>query len=202
MWIEFLLTSLVVVVAPGTGVLYTLGIGLARGFGPSVAAAIGCTFGIVPHLAAAISGLAALLQASPTAFAVFRAVGVAYLLWMAWSVLREDGTLDIRPAGDARATLRIAMTGALINVLNPKLSIFFLAFLPQFVPAATTAPIARMLLLGGIFMALTFVVFVGYGAFAARIGRHMAGRPAIVLWMRRAFAATFAALALRLLLAG
>jgi threonine/homoserine/homoserine lactone efflux protein len=201
MWIEFLLTSLIVVIAPGTGVLYTLGIGLARGLGPSIAAAIGCTFGIVPHLAAAIFGLAALLQASPAAFETFRYAGVAYLLWMAWSVLREDGALDIRPTQDPRAALRIAVTGTLINVLNPKLSIFFLAFLPQFLPAGLAAPIPRMLLLGGIFMALTCAVFVAYGAFAARIGRHMAGRPSLVIWMRRAFAAAFVALGLRLLLA-
>jgi len=201
MWPEFLITSLIVVIAPGTGVLYTLGIGLARGMRASIAAALGCTFGIVPHMAAAILGLAALLHASAIAFQIFKFMGVAYLLFMAWSVLREKGAFKVMPQGQEKPYLQVAVTGFLINILNPKLSIFFLAFLPQFVPADVTAPLLRMLSLSALFMLMTFVVFICYGAFAARIRRHVITRPSVIGWMRKCFAAAFAALGGRLIFA-
>ncbi len=201
MWIEFLLTSLIVVIAPGTGVLYTVGIGLARGAWPSIIAAAGCTFGIVPHMAAAILGLAALLHTSALAFQIFKLAGVIYLLYMAWSVLRQQGALNIAPDQTYRPLTRVAVTGVLINILNPKLSVFFLAFLPQFVPAGAAMPIARMALLSAIFMAMTFAVFIVYGVCAARIRRHIVTRPDVLVWTRRTFAAAFAALSVRLLLA-
>lgn len=198
---EFLLTSLIVVIAPGTGVLYTLAAGLARGGRASVAAAFGCTLGIVPHMAAAILGLAALLHASALAFGIVKYVGVCWLLWLAWSTLRQRGALDVGAAPDARSALRIALTGTLVNVLNPKLSIFFLAFLPQFVDAADAHAVASMLQLSLVFMAMTFVVFVGYGLFAAAIRRRVISRPRVLAWMRRSFAAAFVALGARLALA-
>src|SRR5438067_13908916 len=95
MSIEFLLTSLIVVVSPGTGVLFTLAAGLSRGSRASIVAAFGCTIGIVPHMAAAIMGLAALLHTSALAFQIFKYLGVAYLLYMAWSTLREHGALRV-----------------------------------------------------------------------------------------------------------
>jgi threonine/homoserine/homoserine lactone efflux protein len=198
MWVEFLVTSLVVVVSPGTGVLYTIGIGLARGLAASTAAAVGCTLGIVPHMAAAIFGLAALLHTSALAFQVLKFAGVAYLFYMAWVTVRSGGALEVTPAHEKKTLGRIALTGGLINILNPKLSIFFLAFLPQFVTADTTAPIAQMLVLSAVFMAMTFVVFVIYGAFAWRLRQHVIGRPSVMVWMRRCFAAAFVALGARL----
>jgi threonine/homoserine/homoserine lactone efflux protein len=205
MSIEFLITSLIVVVSPGTGVLYTLATGLSRGSRASVVAAFGCTLGIVPHMAAAILGLAALLHTSALAFEifkyVFKYVGVAYLLYMAWSSLRERGALKVEPEVDARSAAQVTVTAILINILNPKLSIFFLAFLPQFVSADETSPLARMLGLSGVFMLMTFVVFVGYGLFAAAIREHVISRPRVLTWMRRSFAGAFAALGARLALA-
>ena len=132
MSLEFLITSLIVVISPGTGVLYTLATGLSRGARASIVAAFGCTLGIVPHLAAAIMGLAALLHTSALAFQIFKYLGVAYLLFMAWSTLRESGALKVEKEVDARSALQVTVTAVLINILNPKLSIFFLAFLPQF----------------------------------------------------------------------
>lgn len=199
MWIEFLLTSLIVVIAPGTGVIYTIGIGLARGAGASWIAALGCTFGIVPHMAAAILGLAALLHTSALAFQLFKLAGVVYLLYMAWSVLQEKGALDIAPETDQKPLLRVAVTGFLINILNPKLSVFFLAFLPQFIPLEAQMPLLRMTGLSGIFMAMTFAVFVCYGACAARIRHHIITQPRILLWTRRGFALAFLGLSARLL---
>ena len=160
MSIEFLLTSLIVVASPGTGVLYTLAVALTRASRPSIAAAFGCTLGIVPQMLAAMLGLAAVLHTSALAFAALKYCGVAYLLYMAWQALRETGALSIETAVGARSSRRVILTAILINILNPKLSIFFLAFLPQFVAVDEPHPLARMLELSAAFMAMTFAVFV------------------------------------------
>ena len=198
MSIEFLITSFIVVVSPGTGVLYTLATGLSRGSRASVVAAFGCTIGIVPHIAAAIMGLAALLHTSALAFQLFKYLGVAYLLYMAWSTLREHGVLSVEKETSAKSAAQTTVTAILINILNPKLSIFFLAFLPQFVSAEELHPLARMLELSVVFMLMTFVVFVGYGLFAASIRDHVISRPLVLTWMRRSFAAAFGALGAKL----
>jgi threonine/homoserine/homoserine lactone efflux protein len=198
MTLEFLITSFIVVISPGTGVLFTLATGLSRGARASIVAAFGCTLGIVPHLAAAIMGLAALLHTSALAFQIFKYLGVAYLLFMAWSTLRESGALKVEKEVGARSAMQVTVTAILINILNPKLSIFFLAFLPQFISAGEAQPLSRMLELSGVFMLMTFVVFVGYGLFAASIRDHVISRPRVLTWMRRSFAAAFAALGAKL----
>ena len=198
MSIEFLVTSLIVVVSPGTGVLYTLAAGLSRGARASVVAAFGCTLGIVPHMVAAIMGLAALLHASALAFQALKYLGVAYLLYMAWSALREQGGLSVEREAGARSDFQVTVRAILINILNPKLSIFFLAFLPQFINADEPHPLSRMVVLSVLFMLLTFVVFAGYGLFAASIRRHVVSRPRVLMWMRRTFAAAFVALGAKL----
>jgi threonine/homoserine/homoserine lactone efflux protein len=196
--IEFLITSFIVVVSPGTGVLYTLATGLSRGARASVVAAFGCTIGIVPHMAAAIMGLAALLHTSALAFQTFKYLGVAYLLYMAWNTLRERGALSIDREVGGRSATQVTVEAVLINILNPKLSIFFLAFLPQFVSADEADPLSSMLGLSAVFMLMTFVVFVGYGLFAASIRDHVISRPKVLTWMRRAFAGAFATLGAKL----
>jgi threonine/homoserine/homoserine lactone efflux protein len=200
MSLEFLITSFIVVISPGTGVLYTLAIGLSRGGKASVAAALGCTLGIVPHMAAAILGLAALLHTSALAFEVFKYAGCAYLLYMAWGTLREHGPLSVSRETDRRTAASIAVKGILINILNPKLSIFFLAFLPLFVSATEPNAVARMLELSGVFMLMTFAVFVLYGLFAAAVRDHVITRPRVMAWLRRSFAAAFVALGAKLAL--
>jgi threonine/homoserine/homoserine lactone efflux protein len=196
--VEFLVTSFIIIVSPGTGVLYTLAIGLSRGSRASVVAAFGCTLGIVPHMAAAILGLAALLHTSALAFQTFKYVGVGYLLYMAWRALRERGTLKVEKEVGARSAGQLTVTAILINILNPKLSIFFLAFLPQFISVDESHPLPRMLILSGVFMLMTFVVFVGYGLFAASIRDRIISRPRVLTWMRRSFAGAFAALGAKL----
>ena len=198
MSLEFLITSLIVVASPGTGALYTLAAGFSRGSRASLVAAFGCTLGIVPHMAAAILGLAALLHTSALAFQVFKYVGVAYLLYMAWNTLQEHGALKVEQQVDARSALQVTMHAILINILNPKLSIFFLAFLPQFIHTNEAHPLSQMLLLSAVFMAMTFVVFAIYGLFAAAIRNHVISRPRVLMWMRRSFAAAFAALGAKL----
>jgi len=200
MSIDFLLTSLIVIVSPGTGVLYTLAAGLSRGWRASIVAAFGCTLGIIPHMAAAIMGLAALLHMSAIAFQTLKYLGVAYLLYMAWDALREQGALRVAPDTGDRPAAKVIVSAILINVLNPKLSIFFLAFLPQFVSAGEQHPLARMLLLSLVFMLLTFAVFVGYGLFATAVRGHIISRPRILTWMRRTFAGAFVALGAKLAL--
>jgi len=199
--IDFLVTSLIVIVSPGTGVLYTLSAGFSRGSRASVVAAFGCTLGIVPHMAAAIMGLAALLHTSALAFQSLKYLGVVYLLYMAWNALREQGTLRVEREVGARSAMQVITTAILINVLNPKLSIFFFAFLPQFVSASEPHPLAHMFELSAVFMLLTFVVFIGYGLFAASIRRHVIARPRVFAWMRRTFAGAFIALGVKLALA-
>ena len=201
MSIEFLVTSLIVIVSPGTGVLYTLAAGLSRGSRASVVAAFGCTLGIIPHMAAAIMGLAALLHASALAFQTLKYLGVAYLLYMAWNALKEHGALRVEKMVGPRSAAQVIVSAILINVLNPKLSIFFFAFLPQFVSADEPHPLSRMLELSTVFMVLTFAVFVGYGLFAAAIRNHVTARPRVLTWMRRVFAGAFVALGAKLALA-
>ncbi|WP_421707134.1 LysE family translocator [Algihabitans sp.] len=198
---DYLLTSLIVILLPGTGVLYTLAYGLGQGWRPSVLAAFGCTLGILPHIVASIAGLAALLHTSALAFQVVKYLGVAYLLYMAWSILRDGGALQVSEKTAAVSSGKIVANGLLLNVLNPKLSLFFLAFLPQFVPAGAANATGSMLMLAGVFMLLTFVVFVGYGAFASATRHYVISRPAVMRWLRRGFAGAFGLLGLRLALA-
>jgi threonine/homoserine/homoserine lactone efflux protein len=192
----FLLTTLVVVATPGTGVLYTLAAALSGGARASVVAAVGCTLGIVPHMLAAITGLAALLRASGVAFEVLRYAGVAYLLLMAVTTVRDRDMLAVREA-PPRSASRIVANGVLVNLLNPKLTLFFFAFLPQFVRGSGSATL-RMLELSAVFMLATLVVFVAYGLCAAAVRERL--RPRALGWLRRIFGGAFVALAGKLAL--
>jgi len=198
--LQFLLTALVVVIAPGTGVIYTLALGLGQGRRAALWAALGCTFGIVPHLAAATLGLAAILHTSALLFNVVKFAGVAYLLYLAWGSLRSNGALAISSETRADAGWRIARRGALINILNPKLSIFFLALLPPFLSGNAATATVEMSIMGLVFMAMTFAVFMLYGSFAAAARQWILGSEAVMRWLSRSFAAIFAALAVRLAL--
>lgn len=199
---EFLITSLVVIFLPGTGVIYTLALGLSGGFRAGLLAAFGCTLGIIPHIVASVVGLVAVLHASAIAFEVLRYLGVAYLLFIAWSLLKDSNALDIADEkAPAERALRIVRKGVLTNIFNPKLPLFFLAFLPQFVPADAPDATARMLFLGGIFMLLTFLVFALYGAVAAGFRHQVLSRPRIMVWTQRSFAAALGLMGLRLALA-
>lgn len=195
---QFLLTALVVVLVPGTGVVYTLALGLGQGRGAVIWAALGCTFGIVPHLVAATLGLAAVLHTSAVLFNIVKFAGVAYLLWLAWGALRAGGALAVEPKRTMDAGLIIARRGALINILNPKLSIFFLALLPPFLSGQAATATREMIMLGGVFMAMTFAVFCIYGMFAASVRNWFLASDRAMTWMNRGFAAVFGGLAVKL----
>lgn len=199
--VEFLLTSLIVVMLPGTGVIYTVSTGLFASRRASLAAVLGCTLGILPHLLVGILGLTAVLQLSEQAFLVLKYLGAAYLLYVAWSMWRESGRLSVEMTASRQGLLSVAVKGFLINILNPKLSMFFVAFLPQFVPLGSASPTLHLLLLGGIFMLLTLVVFTLYGLFAGATREYVLGSPRILSRLQRGFALSFAALGAKLALA-
>lgn len=201
MSVAFLVTTLIVVVSPGIGVLYTVAAGLTRGARGSIVAAFGCTLGTIPHLAAAVVGLATLLQTSAAAFQTLKILGVGYLLLLAWRTLREKGALTPDEDNVGRTPAQVIVSAILVNILNPKLSLFFFAFLPQFVASDDPHRLAHMLQLSSVFMLLTFVVFIAYGLFAASVRKHVLSRPRAVAWMRRTFAASFVALGAKLALA-
>ena len=163
-----------------------------------ILAALGCTAGIIPHLLATILGLAALLHVSAVAFQIVKFVGVAYLFFLAWSMWKETGTLKFESQGKALNARKIITKGFLINILNPKLSIFFLAFLPQFVPANVQAPVVNMLVLSMSFMAMTLLVFICYGLFANSLRGHILQSPKIVKMTQRSFACILAGLGVKL----
>jgi len=196
--LQFLITALIVVLIPGTGVLYTLALGLGQGRRAAIAAACGCTIGIVPHLLAATLGLAALLHTSALLFNVVKFAGVAYLLCLAFGALRSGGALAVSAKRTADTAWTVARRVALINILNPKLSIFFLALLPPFLSGNPATATVEMVLVGAVFMAMTFAVFVLYGVFAASVRDLILSSDRAMAWMNRSFAAVFAALATRL----
>lgn len=195
---EFLLTSFLIVASPGTGALYTIAAGLSRGPRGGLLAAFASTLGIVPHMLAAITGLAALLHTSAYLYEALRFGGVAYLLWMAWQMLRDAGPLRLAATDTMPSATQVMVAAVAMNLLNPKLSIFFLAFLPQFIDAKGAQPVADMLWLSLVFMAMTFAVFAVYGLMAAHFRSAIMTRPAVLTAMRRLFAAGFAAIGLRL----
>ena len=197
---EFVLTSLVVVLIPGTGVIYTVSSGLFLGWRSSIAAACGCTTGILPHLCASVLGLSAILHMSALAFQILKFAGAAYLLYLAWSMWKETGALALKRPDKKNGFFQIALRGFLINILNPKLSIFFLAFLPLFVTTDAASPIHQMLLLSAAFMGMTLVIFVLYGISASGVSAYFINSPKLIQWLQRSFAAVFAILAAKLAL--
>jgi threonine/homoserine/homoserine lactone efflux protein len=196
--LAFLVTSLVIVVTPGTGALLAISAGLSRGIRASVVTAFGCTLGIVPHLAAAITGTAALLRASGIAFETVKFLGVAYLLFMAWTTWRDRSPLVVSDGLPPVRARRVIGGAILANLLNPKLTIFFFAFLPQFLGSGPQSQVPTMLMLSAVFMAMTFVVFALYGIFAASVRQHLIDRPRIVRRVRQVFAASFVGLGAKL----
>ena len=198
--LDFLVTALIVVLIPGTGVVFTVSTGLMLGRRASVFAALGCTAGIVPHLLATVLGLAAVLHMSALAFQALKFAGVAYLLYLAWATWRDKAAFAIDTPSGARSPRDIVVKAFLLNILNPKLSIFFLAFLPQFVSPAAASPLLQLLVLSVVFMAMTFAVFVLYGLMAHAFRQAVVESPRVQAWLRRSFSAAFAALGANLAL--
>jgi threonine/homoserine/homoserine lactone efflux protein len=196
--LDFLITSLIVVLIPGTGVVFTVSTGLVLGKRAGIFAALGCTAGIVPHLLATVLGLAAILHMSAVAFQALKFAGAAYLLYLAYATWRDKEALTVDKAPTTTTAKNLVTRAFLLNILNPKLSIFFLAFLPQFVAQNAPSPILQLLTLSSIFMLMTFVVFVIYGLLANSFRNAVVNSPRVQSWLRRSFAAAFAGLGLNL----
>ena len=196
--LNFLVTCLIVVLIPGTGVIYTISTGLTAGKRASLYAALGCTAGIIPHLLASTLGLSALLHTSALAFEVLKFAGAAYLLYLAYATWRDRSAFAMNDAPVVSTARSLMVRGVLLNILNPKLTMFFLAFLPQFVVPGSTSPALQMLVLSSVFMAMTFAVFVLYGLLANVFRRAVIESPRVQNWLRRSFAAAFAGLGLNL----
>ena len=195
---EFLITSLIVVLMPGTGVLYTISIGLFEGKRQSIFAALGCTLGIIPHLGAAILGLSAIMHTSAIAFQIVKIIGVVYLLYLAYAMWKSTGSVEINKDKTHKKGIEIAIHGFLINILNPKLSIFFLSFLPQFVQENETSVLVQMLLLSGMFMLMTFIVFIFYGVFSSHSKELIVSSPKVLDKIKKAFSIFFVLLSAKL----
>ncbi|MBI5900652.1 MAG: LysE family translocator [Rhodocyclales bacterium] len=192
--LEFLVTSLIVVLIPGTGVVYTVSTGLVQGRKASVFATLGCTAGIIPHLLATVLGLAALMHTSAVAFQMLKYAGVAYLLYIAYATWRDESAFAVDESLSTSSASGLVVKAFLLNILNPKLTIFFLAFLPQFIPPDADQPLLQLLLLSVIFMAMTLFVFVIYGLLAHLFRKTVIESQRVQSWLRRGFAATFAGL--------
>lgn len=198
--VEFLITSLIVVLIPGTGVVFTVSTGLARGRAASVFAAFGCTLGIVPHLLATVLGLAAVMHTSALAFQILKYAGVAYLFYLAYAAWRDRAAFSVQQVASRSDSLSLVIKAILLNILNPKLTIFFLAFLPHFVTPGAGSPLGQLLVLSAVFMAMTFVVFVVYGFLANAFRRAVIESPRVQAWLRNGFAGAFAGLGAQLAL--
>ena len=197
---EFLLTSLVVVLIPGTGVVYTITTGLTLKWRASLAAAIGCTLGIVPHILASILGLSALLNMSAQVFSILKLAGAAYLLYLAWNMWRDAGTLEMDTRSTETSFIKIIMKAIAINLLNPKLTIFFFAFLPLFVSKSSPAPTLEMVILSAVFMGLTLIVFALYGVLASGISNYLVNSSKAMKRFQQVFAVILAGFAIKLAL--
>jgi threonine/homoserine/homoserine lactone efflux protein len=195
---EFLLASLIVVLIPGTGVVYTITTGLMLHWRASLAAAIGCTLGIVPHILASILGLSALLNMSAQVFSVLKWAGASYLLYLAWNMWREAGTLEINRKNTETSISKIILKAIAINLLNPKLTIFFFAFLPLFVSKDSSSPTLEMIVLSAVFMGITFIVFALYGILASGISAYLANSSKAVKRLQQGFAVILAGFAVQL----
>jgi threonine/homoserine/homoserine lactone efflux protein len=197
---EFLVTSLIVVLVPGTGVVFSVSTGILQGRRASLYAALGCTLGIVPHLLASVLGLAALMHASALAFEIVKYAGVAYLFYLAYATWKDRAALVVHAASRQGEPLAIVVKAILLNLLNPKLTIFFLAFLPQFIAPGGPSPLLHLLVQSGVFMAMTFAVFAAYGLLANAFRRRVIESPRVQAWLRRVFATAFAGLGVQLAL--
>ena len=215
--LEFVMTSMLVVLVPGIGVIYTVSIAVAGGQAAGLCAALGCTLGIVPHLLVAFLGLSGMMQFGATVFELVRWAGVAYLMWMGVGLLRDRGGIafDAAASGETEGQVRagasrVVMRGVLVNLLNPKLTAFFFAFLPQFVGItshdAKASGLAqaidpRLFGLASLFMLLTLIGFVFYALIGALVSRWAAAAPGVTTWTQRAFGALLLGFAARLAVA-
>lgn len=201
--LSFLATSLIVVVIPGTGVVYSISTAMSAGWQRGSLAAVGCTLGIVPHLLAASVGLSGVMQAGAEVFEVVRWVGVVYLAYLGFGMIRSAGGVAEMADGASESVSAVSTIrrGVVLNVLNPKLTIFFFAFLPQFLVSPPTLFDPRLLGLSAVFMAMTLAVFLAYAAFASAVRQRVLAAPRLLRRIERSLGVVLLGFAARLAVA-
>jgi len=186
---------------PGAGSIYTISTGLFRGWRSSIAAAFGCTAGIIPHLLFSILVLSSVYEYSTDAFQVIKYSGAVYLLYLAYSMWKESGGSEFLENSDQKKDeLKIILNAVFINLFNPKLSVFFLAFLPLFVSLESKFPVFQFIFLSIIFMLMTLIVFIIYGLLAHNVSKYFRQSGVVYIWTKRAFAVIFITLGAKLLI--
>jgi threonine/homoserine/homoserine lactone efflux protein len=197
---EFLLTSLIVVLIPGTGAIYTITTGLTLRWRAGLAAALGCTLGIVPHIMASILGLSAIMNMSAQVFSLMKWAGALYLLYLAWNMWREAGTVDLGRKNTETSIRKIIGRAIAINLLNPKLTIFFFAFLPLFTSPDSSSSTLELMMLSAVFMGITFAVFAVYAVLASAVRTYIMNSSTAFKRLQQVFAVILAGFAVDLAL--
>ncbi len=200
LYLSYLVAALIVIASPGPDSLNSLAIGLSRGRREGVAYALGVGVGCLTHTVWAMLGISAVVAASATLFNVIKWIGVAYLVWLGIQSLRSKGSIaalgNAPPTGSALQRFR---QGVLTNALNPKVMLFFLAFLPQFVdPQHGAAVIWQLGLMGLTFTVITALAYSALAWSAGSVGARLIKQPRIALWLERATGIVFIAMAARL----
>ncbi|MBI5088186.1 MAG: LysE family translocator [Actinobacteria bacterium] len=195
---EFVVTSVVVSLLPGTGVFYTVSSAIGGGWNRGLWASIGCTFGIVPHVLAAMLGLSGVMQIGATVFDVIRWAGVIYLVTMGVAMMRAPADALVRGTDSAVGQAAVARRAVVLNLLNPKLTVFFFAFLPQFVDPSPGLVDRHLLALALVFMLITLVVFLGYAAAAAALRQRVLEAPAVRRFVQRTLGGLLVAFGIKL----
>ena len=196
----FIVASALLAIAPGPDVVYVLTRGIAQGRKAGIAAALGFATGCLFHTGLAVFGVAALIRSSDLAFDLVRYAGAAYLVWIGIQALRHASAFAIDPTGPSKALALIYRQSVIGNALNPKVTLFFLSFLPQFVNAGAGHVEFQMALLGAVFMAVTVVVFGAVAIFSGWIGEWVRRKPAIGSRLNIFAGLTFIALGIRVAL--
>lgn len=196
----FLVASALLAVAPGPDIVYVLTRGIAQGRKAGFAAALGFATGCIFHTLLAALGVAALIRSSPLAFDLVRYAGAAYLIWIGIQALRHASSFALTEGGESKAYWTIFKQSVLGNALNPKVTLFFLSFLPQFVNTEAGNVGAQMLLLGVVFMAVTVVVFGAVAFFSGWIGDWLRRKPAVASRLNVFAGITFIGLGIRVAL--
>ena len=200
----FLLAAALITLAPGPDNLSVLSLGLSRGRRAGIGFGLGCALGCFIHTLLATLGVTALIAASETAFTALKLAGAAYLCWLGWKALRSPGatlSADAEVMHIDSAMRPYLMRGFVANAINPKVALFFLAFLPQFVDPSRGHAAAQTALLGTLFAAQTVLIFGAIGWYAGTVGGWLRGRPAVGRWLDRATGVLFIGLGIRLALA-
>ncbi|WP_024347671.1 LysE family translocator [Lacrimispora indolis] len=196
----FFITSFIIILIPGTGVIYTISVGVSKGKKASILAAFGCTAGIIPHLCISIALSSLLVKMSSSAFTIIKLLGALYLLYLGVGMMLSKTKLKLENAKLENNPVPIVCRGILINLLNPKLTLFFFSFLPQYVNSNGKNYVIESLTYGLAFMILTLIVFMGYGILGGTAKKLIISSPKRINLLQKFFGIIFIVFAVQLAL--